>query len=408
MNQSAFPPGALSGLVVIDLTVMLAGPFATMLLADHGARVIKIEPPGGENTRVFGPFPPGGLRMEDGGYGAYFASTNRNKESVILDLKSEAGKAAFRRLVDKADVVIENFRAGVMERLGLSYESLIARNPKLVYASIRGFGDPRTGKSPLVDWPAYDVVSQAMGGIMGITGHKGGAPMKIGPGVGDIMPAMQSVIGILAACWHAQRTGQGQFVDVGMVDAVMSVCERMIYQYSYVGDVAGPEGSGHPLLCPYGIFEARDGWVAIGIPHDHFFKLFAELIGQPELADDPRYQRNADRIARRGEVEAIVTEWTLKHTKTEIAAVLGGTVPFGPVQTAEDIFENPHTAARGMLAEVEHPGAEKPVRLAGTAIKMDKTPGGVRHRAPLAGEHTRKVLAEFGFSGDEIRTLTGA
>jgi len=247
-----------------------------------------------------------------------------------------------------------------------------------------------------------------MGGIMGITGHKGGAPTKIGPGVGDIMPAMQSVIGILAACWHAQRTGQGQFVDVGMVDAVMSVCERMIYQYSYVGDVAGPEGSGHPLLCPYGIFEASDGWVAIGIPHDHFFKLFAELIGQPGLADDPRYQRNADRIARRGEVESIVTEWTQKHSKTEIATVLGGTVPFGPVQTAEDIFENPHTVARGMLAEVEHPGAEKPVRLAGTAIKMDKTPGGVRHRAPLAGEHTRKVLAEFGFSGDEIRTLAGA
>lgn len=405
MSQTALPAGALSGLVVIDLTVMLAGPFATMLLADHGARVIKIEPPGGENTRVFGPFPPGGLRMEDGGYGAYFASTNRNKESVILDLQSEAGKDAFRRLAEKADVVIENFRAGVMERLGLSYESLIARNPKLVYASIRGFGDPRTGKSPLVDWPAYDVVSQAMGGIMGITGTKGGAPTKIGPGVGDIMPAMQSVIGILAACWHAQRTGQGQFVDVGMVDAVMSVCERMIYQYSYTGEVAGPEGSGHPLLCPYGIFEARDGWVAIGIPHDHFFKMFVDLIDQPGLAEDPRYKQNADRIARRDEVEAIVTAWTSQRTKTEIADVLGGHVPFGPIQTADEIFESAHTLARDMLVEVEHPGAVAPVRLAGTAIKMDKTPGGVRQRAPLAGEHTRAVLADFGFTEAEIRVL---
>lgn len=405
MTAAVLPKGALDGLVVIDLTVMLAGPFATMLMADHGARVIKIEPPGGENTRVFGPFPPGGLTMADGGYGAYFASTNRNKESVILDLKSEAGKDAFRRLVDQADVVIENFRAGVMERLGLSYESLIARNPKLVYAAIRGFGDPRTGKSPLVDWPAYDVVSQAMGGIMAITGQKGGAPTKIGPGVGDIVPAMQSVIGILAAVWRAQRTGQGQMVDVGMVDAVLSVCERMVYQYSYVGDVAGPEGSGHPLLCPYGIFEARDGWVAIGIPHDHFFVLFTKLIGQPELAEDPRYKRNADRIARRDEVEALVTAWTKPRTKAEIADVLGGEVPFGPIQTADEIFESAHTAARQMLAEVEHPGATQPVKLAGTAIKLDKTPGGVRHRAPLAGEHTRSVLEAFGFSPAEIELL---
>ena len=405
MSHTALPPGALSGLVVIDLTVMLAGPFATMLLADHGARVIKVEPPGGENTRMFGPFPPGGLRMEDGGYGAYFASTNRNKESVVLDLKSETGKEAFRRLVDQADVVIENFRAGVMDRLDLSYESLIARNPKLVYASIRGFGDPRTGESPLVDWPAYDVVSQAMGGIMGITGQKGSAPTKIGPGVGDIMPAMQSVIGILAACWNAQRTGQGQLVDVGMVDAVMSVCERLIYQYSYTGDVAGREGSGHPLLCPYGIFEAKDGWVAVGIPHDHFFKLFSELIGQPGLCDDPRYQRNADRIARREEVEAIVTAWTSVRTKMEIGNVLGGKVPFGPIQTADEIFSSSHTAAREMLVEVEHPGAAEPVKLAGTAIKMDRTPGGVKHRAPLTGEHTRSVFAEFGFSEQEIQAL---
>jgi len=408
MTSAPSRAGALSGLVVIDLTVMLSGPFATMLLADLGARVIKIEPPGGENTRVFGPHPAGGLGMEDGGYGAYFASTNRNKESVVLNLKSDAGKDAFRRLAGQADVVVENFRAGVMDRLELSYESLIAANPKLVYASIRGFGDPRTGASPLVDWPAYDVVSQAMGGIMGITGQKGGSPTKIGPGVGDIMPAMQSVIGILAAVWHAQRTGQGQFVDVAMVDAVLSVCERMVYQYSATGEVAGPEGSGHPLLCPYGIFEARDGWVAIGIPHDHFFALFAELIGQPALAEDARYKRNADRIARRDEVEAIVNAWTLTRTKSEIADVLGGKVPFGPIQTADEIFASEHTAVRGMLAEVDYPGTANPIKVAGTAIKMDRTPGGVRRRAPLVGEHTQDVLVEFGFSDDEIAGIAKA
>jgi len=404
-SLQGLPAGALVGLTVLDLTTMLAGPFATMLLADHGARVIKIEPPGGESTRLIGPHPPGGLKMEDGGYGAYFASTNRNKESLILDLKTEAGKDALRRLVDQSDVLIENFRAGVMERLGLSYESLIARNPKLVYASIRGFGDPRTGKSPLVDWPAYDVVSQAMGGIMAITGEKGGPPTKIGPGVGDIVPAMQSVIGILAAVWHAQRTGRGQFVDVGMVDAVLSVCERMIYQYSYIGDVAGREGSGHPLLCPYGIFPAKDGFVALGIPKDDFFALFAKLIGQPALATDPRYARNADRAARRDEVDAIVTAWTSARTKAEMAEVLGGQVPFGPIQTADEIFSSSHMAVREMLIEVEHPGAEKPVVLAGPAIKMDRTPASVRHRAPLVGEHSRRVLGDFGFEEGEIDRL---
>jgi formyl-CoA transferase len=409
MTSEPAAQGALDGLVVLELTTMLAGPFAGMLLADQGARVIKIEPPGGESTRVVGPHPPGAVTPDEGGYGAYFASINRNKQSLTVDLKSPGGKDVLRRLADGSDVLIENYRAGVMERLGLSYESLAERNPRLVYAAIRGFGDPRTGESPLVHWPAYDVVSQAMGGLMAITGTtKGGDPTKVGPGVGDLVPAMQSVIGILAAVWRAGRTGRGQFVDVGMVDAVLSICERAIYQRSYAGDIAEPEGNGHPLLCPFGMYPVRDGYVAIGIPRDDFFALFVELIGRPELASDPRYQKNDERVRRRAEVEAVVTAWTSPRTKAEIAAVLGGKVPFGPIQTSDEIMASAHTAARQLLVDVEHPGLAETKTIVNTAIKLSATPGGVRTRAPLAGEHNQQVLGDFGFSVDEITELREA
>jgi formyl-CoA transferase len=405
-NDARTSDGALDGLVVIDLTQMLAGPYATMMLADQGARVIKVEPPGGENTRRGGPHGDGSLRAPPGGFGAYFASVNRNKQSIVLDLKSAEGKDALLRLIDQADAVVENFRAGVMERLGLGYESLLKRNPKLVYATLRGFGDPRTGASPYSDWPAYDPVAQAMGGIMGITGPTvGGAPTKIGPGVGDIVPGMFLAFGIAAACWRAQRTGKGQFVDVGMADAVLAVCERIVYQYSVTGAVPGPEGNGHPLLCPFGLFPASDGWVSLGVPNDRFWVPLTSKMGQPALADDPRYLTNDDRIAHRAEVESLVGAWTRQHTRGELTQLLGGEIPFAPVYTAADVFADPHFRVRQMLVDTEFPGAAQPLVLAGTPVKMSDTPGGVRARAPLAGEHTDVVLGEFGFDASEITTL---
>lgn len=398
--------GALAGLTVIDLTAMLAGPYASMMLADHGARVIKIEPPGGEDARRVGPHLQGAVPPERGGYGAYFASINRNKESVAIDLKQEAGKAVLRRLAAKADVLMENYRGGVMERLGLSYEALAKDNPRLVYAALRGFGDPRSGDSPYASWPAYDPVSQAMGGIMGITGATpGGPPTKIGPGVGDIMPAMFLAFGVAAACWRAQRTGKGQFLDIGMVDGVLAVCERIVFQYSATGLPPGPEGGGHPLLCPFGLFPAKDGFVSIGVPKDEFWTPLAAAMGRPGLADDPRYATNAARLARRDEVNALVSEWTARRTKNELAEALGGKIPFGPVFRADDIFADPHFAARRMLSEVETPGAGRPLVIANTPLRMSATPGGVRSRAPLAGEHTDKVLAELDFSRAEIEAL---
>ena len=398
--------GALDGLVVLDLTRMLAGPYATMMLADQGARVVKIEPPGGDGTRRNGPHLEGALRMDGGGFGAYFASINRNKESLTLDLKTAAGKAALLKLVAQADVLVENYRAGVMERLGLSYETLREHNPRLVYAALRGFGDPRSGASPYAHWPAYDPVAQAMGGIMGITGPvPGGAPTKIGPGVGDIVPAMFLAYGIAAACWQAQRSGQGQFVDVAMVDAVLAVCERMVFQHSATGEVPGPEGNGHPLLCPFGLFPARDGHVSLGVPNDRFWAPLARLMGQPELATDPRYASSEARLARREEVERIVGTWTARHSKAELATLLGGEIPFGPVFGADDIFADPHFRARAMLVATEQPGAARPLTVAGTPVHLHGTPGGVRRRAPLAGEHTQQVLQDFGFSDTEIAAL---
>lgn len=399
MIASPVPNGALKGLKIIDLTMMLAGPFATMLLGDQGATIIKIEPvKGGDMTRALG------KGQKDMPFGGYFQSINRNKLSIALDLKTEAGKEVLRRLVREADVLVENYRVGVMDRLGLSYESLAKINPKLVYATVRGFGDPRTGKSPYADWPAFDVIAQAMGGIMGITGPDAQTPLKIGPGVGDIVPAMLMTIGILSAVRHAEKTGEGQFVDVGMYDAILALCERIVYQHSYDGTVPGPEGNSHPLLCPFGLFPAKDGWVSIACPRDHFWKILAENMGRPELGEDERYALNAERVARNAEVVELVSGWTKILTKKQLAECLGGKIPFGPVNNVVDIFNDPHTAVREMLPQVEQPG-RAPVRIAGTPIRMTKTPGGVARRGAFLGEDTDAILRDAGYTVDEIAAL---
>jgi crotonobetainyl-CoA:carnitine CoA-transferase CaiB-like acyl-CoA transferase len=407
MSEPTKVNGALDGLVVLDFTQVLSGPFCTMMLADQGARVIKIEPPGGDQTRKFGPFRKGQLTIEKGGYGGYFASTNRNKESIVVDLKSPAGCDVILRLASRADIVVENFRAGVMDRLGLGYPMLSKINPRLVYGSIRGFGDERTGASPYVQWPAYDIVAQAMGGIIGITSTEaGGTPTKIGPGVGDIVPAMQCAFGIVAAYSRACRTGLGQQVDVAMLDGILALCERIIFQNDIDGVVPGPEGNSHPIFCPYGLFKASDGWVAIGCPTDEFWKLLARSIGLVAMADDPRFATTPSRVAHRGEVESAVTAWTSGRTKREIAAAIGAKVPFGPVLRADEIVADGHMRARDMLATVELPGCpDHPLMIAGTAVKMTATPGSVRFRAPLTGEHTTKVLGDFGFEPAEIDRL---
>jgi crotonobetainyl-CoA:carnitine CoA-transferase CaiB-like acyl-CoA transferase len=400
-------PGALSGLRVVDLTQMLAGPFCTQILADHGADVVKIETLKGDGTRPTGPFRDDDTLRD---FGGYFQSVNRNKRSIAVDLKTTHGCAVVRKLIDGADIVVENFRSGVMERLGLSFERLKETNPRLVYGAVRGFGDPRSGKSPYADWPAYDVVAQAMGGIMGITGPDRDTPMKIGPGIGDTVPALMLCIGILAAVHRARESGEGQFVDVAMTDCILAVCERIVYQTSYTGVVPAPEGNRHPLYCPFGLFRASDGYVSIACVHDEFWQKLATVIGRPELTKDEAFATNEARVRNAQLVVTTIEAFTSVRTKEQLAQCIGGRVPFGPVYTAAEIFNDPHYEVRDMLVTVEQPGSASPVQIAGVPIKMSATPGQVRHRAPMLGEHTDEILLAAGYAARDIKMMreTGA
>lgn len=359
----------LKGLRVLDLSRMLSGPYCTMHLADHGAEVIKIEAGSGDTSRGNGPY-----RDDDPNHdwAGYFVSLNRGKKSVTLDLKSPEGVANFRKLAATADVIVENFRPGVMERLGLSYESLAAGNPKLVYAAIRGFGDPRTGQSPYAQWPSYDVVAQAMGGLIATTGPDADTPIKTGPGVGDIFAGMMMAFGVMAALREAEATGKGQFVDVAMYDAMISLCERMVYLHDITGAVPGPEGNGHPFLAPFGLYPAADGHVALGIVDDAFWRKLAIAMDRPELGDDPRFATRAARSENADPLNQLVADWTGARGKADLTKLLGGLIPFGPLNTIVDIFRDPHVAARGMLAEVPGPKpGDQPWTIAANPLRFE-------------------------------------
>jgi crotonobetainyl-CoA:carnitine CoA-transferase CaiB-like acyl-CoA transferase len=385
--------GPLSDVRVIDLTQALAGPFCTMLLADLGADVIKIEPPTGDMSRTIGPPPPD---REGCDYGGYFASVNRNKRSVVLDIKTDAGREAIYRLVKTADAIVENSRVGVMDRVGLGYERLREISPKLVYAAVRGFGDPRTGKSPYAEWPAFDVVAQSMGGFVSFTGPEGGSGMRAGPGIGDIYPGTLAALGVVSAIHCARATGKGQFIDVAMYDGILLMCEAIVYAYDRAGVVRKPQGNSNPILCPFDIFRTRDGAVAIAAPGDNHWAILCDVMGHAELARDDRTRSNPRRVANAGLVRGIVSAWTESHSTAEVVAALGGKVPVGPVNTARDIFADPHAKARNMLVAVEQPGNNPPLMLAGCPIKLTDTPTGIYARPPRLGEHTAEVLAEVG------------
>lgn len=402
-DTTTWRSGPLSDLVIVDCTMALAGPFGTALLADMGADVIKIEPPHGDGARTVGPLPPDyanpGTEPAAGvDFGGYFASINRNKRSVVLDLKQEDDRETLLLLCERADAIVENMRVGVMDRLGVGYEAVRERNPRIVYGALRGFGDPRTGESPYADWPAYDIVAQSMGGLVGITGPGDGGGYPSGVSAGDIYPGTLLALGLLAAVGQARRTGEGQFFDVAMYDAVLAFSETVVANFGYSRAELPPRDRHHPKLAPFGIFPAADGSVAIAAPGPAHWRILCEVMAREDLIDDPRTGNLFVRSDNQEFVEQAISEWTSVRTKREIIAELGGRVPCGPVNTAADIFADPHVAARDMITRFELPGDNPEVAIVGNPVKFLGSPTAFYRRAPRLGEHNAEVLREFGIS----------
>ena len=400
--------GPLTDLTIIDCTHALAGPFGTGLLADLGADVIKIEPPQGDMSRGVAPLPPDyanpGAKQKAGvDYGGYFASINRNKRSLVLDFKHEEDRRVLLELCEQADALVENMRVGVMDRLGLGYEVVKKRNPKIVYGALRGFGDPRTGESPYANWPAFDIVAQSMGGLAGITGpDDGGYPS--GVSVGDIYPGTLLALGLLAAVHSARATGEGQFIDVAMYDATLALNETLIANYGYAHEQLPARGRQHPNLAPFGIFPTNDGQVAIAALGPHHWKRLCEAMGCENLIEDERTQNAFVRCRNLELVEALVSDWTCKHSKHQIMEKIGGEVPCGPVNKAEDIFRDPHVAAREMIRRFQLPGDNPEVAIAGSPMKFQGTPTKLYRRPPLLGEHSEEILQEHGITRNQNDT----
>jgi crotonobetainyl-CoA:carnitine CoA-transferase CaiB-like acyl-CoA transferase len=397
--------GPLSNLTIIDCTMALAGPFGTALLADMGANVIKVEPPHGDMSRSVPPLPPDYVNAAAGAsdadnesvdYGGYFASINRNKRSVVLDLKQAEDVEVLLKLCEQADAIVENMRVGVMDKLGVGYDVVKVRNPKIVYGAIRGFGDPRTGESPYAQWPAYDIVAQSMSGHAHITGPAGQTGYPSGVSVGDIYPGTLMALGVISAIHHARSTGQGQFLDVAMYDAMLAFSETVIANYGYGEKELGPRGQHHPNLMPFGIFPAQDGGMAIAAPGAGHWSALCDAMQRPDLVNDERTKNTFVRRRNQEFLETEISAWTSTKTKAEIVDIIGGRVPCGPVNTAADIFADPHVEARQMITRFTPPGDNPEVAIVGSPIKFTETAAGFYRAPPGLGEHTKEVLDEFG------------
>ena len=382
----------LEGLRVLDLSRVLAGPYCTMILADLGAEVIKIEPPGeGDDSRAFAPF--------IGNESAYFMSLNRGKKSIVLNLKNEKDKAAFLELVRIADVLVENYRPGTMEKLGLGYEELREINPRLVYAAISGFG--HTG--PYSQRPAYDMIVQAMGGIMSITGEPNRPPTRVGTSVGDITAALFGTIGIMTALNVRNESGKGQKVDVGMLDCQVAILENAIARYEVTGQAPKPMGSRHPSIAPFEAYPTKDYFVIIPAGNDTLWAKLCNILGITQYIDDPRFKTNRDRVANVEILYDLLGEVTKTRTTDEWMDILEtGGVPVGPINTIDKVVADPQVLAREMIVEITHPVAG-PMKIAGNPIKLSDTPGKVSEPAPLLGQHTDWVLRDvLGWDDERI------
>jgi CoA:oxalate CoA-transferase len=382
-------PGLLTGVTVIDLTRVLAGPYCTMVLSDLGARVIKVEnPKGGDDSRHIGPF----IETDKARKSAYFMSLNRNKESIALDLKDEADLEIFHGLLGQADVLIENFRPGVMEKLGLGYETLHAQYPGLIFASVSGFG--QTG--PHTDRAAYDIVVQAMGGIMSVTGHEDSPPTRVGTSMGDITAGLFAAIGISSALFERTRTGQGRKIDVAMLDCQLAILENAIARYMALGEIPGRLGARHPSITPFSVFKAKDDYLVIAAGNDMLFEKLADVLNAPELLADQRFASNELRTDNEVELaEKIESALAGQTVSSWLKALDKAGIPSGPLNNVADILKDPHVKSRNMLITTVDPEVG-PIGMAGNPIKIDGCPDPeTRMPAPDLDSGRDKILAGF-------------
>jgi len=388
--------GPLSDLRVVDLTRVLAGPYLGMMLGDMGGDVIKIEQPGsGDDTRSWGP-----PYVE--GESTYYLAINRNKRSVTLNLKHPRARELLLKLVEQADILVENFKVGTMERLGLGYEQHLQElNPRLIYCSITGYG--RDG--PYAERPGYDYMAQGMGGIASVTGEPDGEPMKYGVAIADLTTAMSGCAAILAALHHRDRTGRGQRVDVSLLETVVGWLVHLATDYLATGEPPKRFGNAHPSIVPYQLFRARDKYFALGAANDRQFRAFARVLGHPEWAEDPRFDTNSERVRNRPILITMVEQILARRTAAEwVDAMLAAGVPAAPINTVDEVFRDPQVLARDMLLEMPHPKLGT-IKMAGIPYKLGDTPATARRHPPLLGEHTDEVLGQLGLSPDELARL---
>ncbi len=381
------------GLKVVDLTTALNGPFCTMFLGDYGADVIKIEPVGGEQSRSWGPID------EKSGESGFYGFVNRNKKGCTLNLKSEKGLEMFYELVKDADVLVENYRGGVTERLKIDYDTIKKINPNIIYASGSGFGQ----YGPITHRPCYDIVAQAMGGMLNLTGFKENDPVKVGPSVADHVAGIYLMVGVGMALYHREKTGEGQHIDVSMFDVIFSLLENAIVNYTMGGFIPERNGNVDPSIAPFDVYACKDGFVALGVGNDKLFNKFANIIGHQELLEDERYKDNVSRCDNYiPDLQNLIREWCADYTKSEIEDIMDEAgIPCGPVLNVKEAIEHPHIQARDMMVHCEHPTVGD-MYFQGCVIKLSETPGEVETAPPLVGQHNREV---FGLSEEEEKTL---